>query len=234
MTDIYSRTKTQIISKESEEMLKHQKPITVPYSSWYKIPEITISNFIKCCEPIYKVLEEKNKSKTLEDPFLKTILCNYYPSFDWDSAEKARLKQKVLEMKMGDFHEELLGKLPGWETLEQGHESGMDVRKIDESIYIECKNKYNTCNADGLKEVHQKLQKIKNQGKRAIFVQINCPDNKVNKSYSSADAEILTGEQIYTLLSGRNTFYSDLLTTIEYVFKTFTSIQSLKTAAEIL
>lgn len=204
--------------------------VPTPLPDWYKTTEVTAKDFIACCEPIYKVLEEQNKSKTVEDPFLKAILSSYMPSFDWEVAEKARLKQKVLEMKMGNFHEELLGKLPGWETLPVGHKTGMDVRKLDDSIFLEVKNKYNTCNADGLKQVNDKLNRLRATGKRAIFVQINCPEGEVCRSYSTPDTEILNGKQIYTMVSGRETFYSDLLGTVTHVFAHYETLTSLKAA----
>ncbi len=207
-------------------------PVTEPriLPDWYKTPEVTVKDFIACCEPIYKVLEEQNKSKTVEDPFLKAILSSYMPDFDWEVAEKARLKQKVLEMKMGNFHEELLGKLPGWETLPVGHKTGMDVRKLDDSVFLEVKNKYNTCNADGLKQVNEKLARLRATGKRAIFVQVNCPDGEVCRSYAPPETEILNGKQIYSLVSGRESFYADLLTTVTHIFAHYETLASLKAA----
>ncbi len=200
------------------------EPMPVP--DWYHIPEIAPADFIDCCKPIFTVLTEQHISKSNTDPFLKTVLSRYVT--DWDEAERARLKQKALEMKMGDFHEELLGKFPGWETLPVGHESQMDVRKLDDTIYIECKNKHNTCNADGLRQVHTKLQTVKTtKNTRTIFVQINCPDGKVCRSYAPADAEIFNGREIYTLVSGRPDFYDDLLRVMTYVFRTFQNSEAL-------
>lgn len=197
--------------------------------TWYRIPEIAPDDFVACCKPIFTVLTEQHTSKTNTDPFLKSVLCRY--ATDWDAAERARLKQKALEMKMGDFHEELLGKFPGWETLPVGHDSQMDVRKCDGSVYIECKNKHNTCNADGLRQVHTKLQELKSSRQtRAIFVQINCPDGKVCRSYAPADAEIFNGRDIYTFVSGRDSFYDDLLCVMTYVFREFDTYEALTSA----
>ncbi len=198
---------------------------------WYKIPEISKSDFVKCCEPIFQVLEEKHKSKSCIDPFLRAVLDSY---IDWETSEKIRLKQKVLEMKMGDFHEELLGKFSGWKTLPLGHKTGMDVSNEEETIYLECKNKHNTCNSDQLKQIYKKLEEIKKSGKRSILVQINCPEGKVKKSTKNPDSEVFNGKQIYNLVSGREDFFDDLLDTIKYVFQNFKTLLSLKESFNLI
>ena len=203
--------------------------ISVGDSSWYRIPEISITSFAECCKPMYSILENKNESKTYEDPFLKSVIVSYYSdSFDWELADKARLKQKALEMAIGTFHQNLIGKFPGWETLIQGHESGLDNRSLDDTVYIECKNKYNTCNSDGFKQVHDKLANMRKKGKRTIFVQINCPNGKVCRSSAPPDAEIMNGQETYKMLSGRDSFFNDLINTLGHVFKTFKTYKEFK------
>lgn len=221
-------------TKNGKEYEINQKILTIP--NWYKISEILPKDFLQCCEPIYNILEGKHESKSTEDPFLKGVLIGHYDmtDTDWDMAEEARLKQKVLEMKMGDFHEELIGKFPGYETLPNGHHTECDVQKKDGSVIIEIKNKFNTIKGSDGKHIINRLKKLKEQGKHAILVQINCPVGKVHRYGASLDIDIWNGKEIYSFLSGRKTFFDDLQLTIEYVFSNYKTYESLKKGLEIV
>ena len=224
---------------EAETDIKVEPQVKVEMSrfpKWYCIPEIPPSDFILCCEPIYFVLEEKNESKSSEDPFLKAVLMGKYSMTNeqWQIAEKTRLKQKVLEMKMGDFHEKLIGKFPEYETLPTGHSTGCDVQKKDGSVIIEVKNRYNTVKGSDGKHIITLLKKHRDAGKKAIFAQINCPKGKVNRFGASAEMDIWNGQQVYAFLSGREDFFDDLLKTTQYVFNNYKSLAELKTALEIV
>ena len=199
--------------------------------SWYKIPEIQPVDFIFCLTPIFLQLQTENTKIKFEDPFIKSIVLGFYKLTDeeWFKKEQVRVLQKILEMKIGSFHENLLGKFSEFETLKKGHISGCDVQKKDGSVIIEVKNRYNTTKGSDGKHIINLLKKHKNDGKKAIFTQINCPSGKVNRYGDiSADIDIWNGREIYTYLSGRESFFDDLLLTIEYVFSKFTDIDSLK------
>lgn len=224
-----NKSRPSDVKVELTTMYSEKNTISDKDLSWYKIREISISTFAECCEPIYSILESENKSKTFEDPFLKSTMVSYYSdSFDWELADRSRLKQKTLEMAMGTFHQNIIGKFPGWETLAQGHESGLDNRSLDDTIYLECKNRSNTCNSDQFKEVHNKLKKMRERGKRTIFVQVNCPGGKVCRTAAPPDAEVMNGQEIYKMLSGRDEFFNDLIDTLGYVFKTFKTFKEFK------
>ena len=203
--------------------------------AWYRIPEIAPSCFVACCLAIYVALNQEKKSKSQEDPFLKASMMGFMKTSEdgWQKAEKVRLAQKVLEMKWGDFHEELMGKFPGYETLPQGHETGCDVMKKDGSVVIEVKNRHNTVKGSDGKHIIQMLKKHKAEGKQAIFVQVNCPQGKVKRFGASPDVDIWNGKQAYTFLSGRETFMNDLLSTIQFVFSEYQTVDSLKAALNI-
>ena len=108
---------------------------------------------------------------------------------------------------MGDFHEELMGKFPGYETLNTGHPTGCDVQKRDETVIIEVKNRDNTVKGSDGKHIIALLKKYVESGKKAIFAQINCPKGKVNRYGSSSEIDIWNGPQIYAFLSGRESFF---------------------------
>jgi hypothetical protein len=44
----------------------------------------------------------------------------------------------------------------------------------------------------------------------------------------------MNGKQIYTLLSGRDTFFDDLLKTVTFVFQKYNTLDELKSSLEIL
>ena len=128
---------------------------------------------------------------------------------------------------MGDFHEELAGKLPGWETLKVGDPSGCDVMKKDGTEYQEWKNRDNTMNSSSGSAVIGKLQALAAKGKKAVLVEVNCPKGKVCRFGAPPNIEVLNGQQAYARVSGRETFFDDLNTTLAYVFKTFKTYDAL-------
>ena len=152
---------------------------------------------------------------------------------EWLLSEKNRLSQKVLEMKIGHFHEDLMGKFLGYETLAKGHKTCCDVQKKDETVVIEVKNRNNTIKGSDGKHTIALLKSHKDAGKKAILVQINCPNGKVNKYGNITDIDIWNGKQIYTYLSGRDSFFDDLLFTVNYTFFNFNSVNLLKSALKI-
>lgn len=198
---------------------------------WYRIPEITLKDYIKCLDQLYKVLENKNISKTDIDPFMQGMLMGVdsITPARWDEIEKVRLKTKNLEMKMGDFHEELMGKFPGWKTLPLGHVTECDVMKDDGTAVLEVKNKANTCNSGGAKDVIRKLTKqLENGVETVVFVQVNCPGGKVNRFNADPRIKVWNGKDTYKFLSGRDTFFEDLLKTTNYTFQKFKTYDELK------
>ena len=102
---------------------------------WYRIPEIPFQKYVKCLYRLYDVLEQKHKSKTDIDVFLKETIQKFSGTSDeeWDIMEKQRLYMKSLESNMGDFHEELMGCFSEYQCMKVGNKSGCDVRKNDDS-----------------------------------------------------------------------------------------------------
>jgi hypothetical protein len=70
---------------------------------------------------------------------------------------------RQIQMKEGDVAQTVLGNFIDWEDLGNGHSSGLDIRKKDNSAIIELKNKYNTCNSGSTKAILDKLAKYKKQ-----------------------------------------------------------------------
>jgi len=202
--------------------------------SWYRIPEIPMSKFVDCLKDIYKVLEKKHVSKTSADPFIESVLKGFNSMSDdqWSKAEKARLAQKALEMKMGDFHEELMGKFAGYETYANGHETGCDVGKLDKTELFEVKNRHNTIKGSDGNKLVVKLNNHAEKGILTVLVQVNCPNGKVNRYGTRSNVKIWNGQEAYKHFSGRDSFFDDLQKTMEHVFKTYKTYDKLKKTLE--
>jgi hypothetical protein len=199
---------------------------------WYTIPEIALPHYVACVAPIYTVLEKKNTSSSDPDLFLKTILASHSGMTveQWTAAEAQRLYEKALSMKMGDFHEELMGKFPGYETLAVGHSTGTDVRRTDDSAFFEIKNRDNTMNADSAKSVVRKLTALTDTGKGATLVLINSEKKTLPRFKAPEAVEVVSGRAMYARLSGRVTFHDDLIRTLGETFKRFPTHASLVAA----
>lgn len=197
---------------------------------WYRIPEIPFKDYVACLEKLYTVLEKKHKSKSKPDVFLKTINAAYsgITTDQWDIAEQQRLYEKALSMKLGDFHEELMGKFPNYKNLPIGHITGCDVSNANETILFEVKNRQNTMNADSGKQVVRKLSRLRLEGKETYLVYVNTWTRRLPRYGAGKDIHIISGRQVYTMLSGRADFFDDLNSTLAHTFRKY------KTYAELL
>ena len=198
--------------------------------SWYLIPEMNKVKFVECLKGLFEVLEKKNESTTFPDVFLKTVLTSYrvLTPEEWKEYETNRMFQKALEAKMGFFHQDLMGKFPGYRTFKKGHSTGLDLCNDEKKEYIEVKNKDNTMNSSAGESVVKKLMKICDKGMKAILVQINCPNGRVSRFKAPASVEVWDGKKAYAHLSGRDTFFDDLNKTLEYVFANYKTYNELK------
>jgi hypothetical protein len=197
---------------------------------WYKIGEIPFSAYVKALQGLYTVLEKKNTSKGSDDIFLKSVVSGFIDmdAKAWELAEGQRRYEKALQMKMGDFHEELAGKFPGYETLVPGHETGCDVMKSDGSEVWEWKNRDNTMNSGSGKSVIDKLVAVADSGKKPFLVLVNCVKKKVPRFGAPDSITVLNGRDAYAYLSGRDTFFADLNSTLSYTFTKFKKYEELE------
>lgn len=155
------------------------------------------------------VLEE---SKNSIDEF-KTIfdVCVGQISFeDWSKFELNRQHDKTINNKIGEFHQELLGKVDGWVDLGVGDETEIDLKKEDNSIFIELKNKYNTMNSSSTKTCREKLENVVKLYPNAIAYWAYV----INKNYKSEDRvweyqnrederiRRISGDKLYEMITG--------------------------------
>lgn len=107
------------------------------------------------------LLEEKT------DEFVEMLKISFYT------------RQK--KMKEGMIAELMISNFIGWSKLK----SGLDVVKKDNSIVIEIKNNYNTCNSNSEKSVIRKLYHYKKSNKdtRLVLGIINPKSEKLKDTY---------------------------------------------------
>ena len=150
-----------------------------------------------------KVADYKFEYSFLGDDSVETI-----------EREKIAFKERQIKMKHGDIAQIMIGCWIGMEDLGIGHETGLDCRKLDNSMILEIKNKYNTCNSGSTKSVLDKLAKYKmnNPNTECIWGIINpkkLNDNNNKKIIYHNNVEIikLQGEKLFEkifILDGYN------------------------------
>lgn len=113
---------------------------------------------------------------------------------------------KNFAMKIGFLHQAIAGQLPGWNDLGVGE--GVDVRSDDQQVNFYIKNKANTWNSSSKAQELSKVDELINNGKTAYAVLIN-------SKRKSKDPRIIDGKEFYRIVSGRETFFNDLLKTFE-------------------
>ena len=129
---------------------------------------VSDEHFLKCvkwvCDsyPVKSDVVNIDKLRTnVVDPFKMIFdLINGKMSVNnWIKNEEIRQSDKTINNRIGEFHQKLLGGVNGWINLGVGDESKVDLKKENNSIFIELKNKFNTVNSDSLSKVRDKLEK---------------------------------------------------------------------------
>jgi hypothetical protein len=88
--------------------------------------------------------QEEKMYENVIDPF-SAIFDGVVQDFnleDWLKKERARQVQKTVQNKIGEFHQAILGVIPGWENLGKG--KIIDLRNKNLKTLAEVKNKHNT------------------------------------------------------------------------------------------
>ncbi|MEE9271779.1 MAG: Eco47II family restriction endonuclease [Robiginitomaculum sp.] len=191
------------------------------------LPFISDDNFFKHVHAVLEVgITKKQKA---DRTFYKNVIDPFGPIFeatvnsisvdDWKKFEKVRQGQKTLQNAVGDFHNDVLGSVNGWEKLEKGNE--IDLIKNDLSIIAEVKNKYNTVTGSKLVDHYVEFDNLVNNkaskysGATAYFVQIipkkpkpynKCfrPSDKAKgmKKYADENIRSIDGRSFYAMVTG--------------------------------
>ena len=107
------------------------------------------------------ILEDQKLQKTGIDPIKMTfdMMCENKNFRKWKIKESARKKDKTVNNTIGAFHQKLLGHVKGWTDLGTNGELGLDLKKNDNSVLMELKNKDNDLNDNVSKQIRTKLMR---------------------------------------------------------------------------
>ena len=171
----------------------------------------------------------KNAKKNAPKKFYSNVIDPFGPIFEmaihkinadeWEELETIRQIQKTIQNAVGDFHNDILGSVPGWSRLPKG--GTVDLVKNDNTVIAEIKNKYNTVSGGKLKDHYDELSGLVNQknsiyfGATSYFAQIipkkpdsfdRCftpPDKATGKS-KPADSKVreIDGRSFYAMVTG--------------------------------
>ena len=137
------------------------------------------------------------------------------------------IKQK--QMKEGLIAQTIIGNFEGWDDLGRGHSSGLDCCKKDNSIIMDVKNRYNTCNSGSGKALFDKLSKYKkeNPDTRCVWGIVNpkpgCKKLRETIVYKGVEIEKIQGVELFKLVYNLDgTDYSDQV--IKFVQETMTDM----------
>lgn len=158
--------------------------------------------------PMAVLRESKNDIdaiKTIFDVTVKQIGFD-----DWANKEMERQQDKTINNKIGEFHQELLGKVDGWVDLGIGDETEIDLKKEDNTIFIELKNKHNTMNSSSTKTCREKLENVVNRYPNAtaywayIISRKYKSENRVWKYQGRENEKIrrISGDLLYEMITG--------------------------------
>lgn len=167
-----------------------------------------------------------NSSETIDQfKILFDIYSNRFNLNDWKNFEIPRQHDKKASNRIGDFHQNLLGRVDGWVNLGRGHPTGMDLKKEDDTIWMELKNKYNTMNSSSLRDTRFKCEELAEKYPNAkvywaYIVSQNYEsfdktwvyrDNKENVVHEINDnIRNIAGRNVYTLVTGDETAFEQL------------------------
>lgn len=142
----------------------------------------------------------------------------------WMKQEKSRQIQKTLQNALGDFHQDIIGSIPGWESLPRGRV--IDVVSKENRIIAEIKNKHNTTKGSDRKTIYDNLSsKIKSdyKGFTGYFVEIIpktlepydeefAPSDNVRRKRRRTNPRIrmIDGKSFYALASGKTSALREL------------------------
>ncbi len=134
----------------------------------------------------------------------------------WLDQEKARQTQKTLQNALGGFHQEILGSIPGWESMGTGNV--FDLKNDKLKIIAEVKNKYNTTKGNHKVAIYDDLKdqlKTKYKGYTSYYVEVipkgktvynkpfTPPDNRTHKRRAVRnDIRVIDGKSFYGLAAG--------------------------------
>lgn len=128
----------------------------VPFISDEKLIKAVRNVVLKTQASLIK--HEKKIDDNILDAFSATYesIIGGIPYTKWLGLEMTRKVQKTMQNAIGDFHQEVIGGIDGWENLGKGRL--VDVRNKEKKIIAEIKNKYNTVTGTHIIKIYDELE----------------------------------------------------------------------------
>lgn len=157
-----------------------------------------------------------NPYRNVIDPFSALFDAAYHGISleDWMDQEIVRQVQKSLQNALGEFHQNILGSMPGWRNAQRG--GSYDVINTDLKLIAEIKNKHNTMNSRSSLSVYDNLHRHLDYGLesyKAYLVAIIpaspelyetpfTPSERGQRRQERDDIVKIDGQSFYNLASG--------------------------------
>lgn len=187
-----------------------------------------------------KAAEEVNNNfeKNVIDPFSAIFsMSGFQIDYDtWIKSEVARQSQKTLQNHIGEFHQNILGKVNNWRNMQTG--SVIDLVSTDKKVIAEIKNKHNTISGGKLSDLYYSLENLVMpkasiyKGYTAYYVSIiPKKKNRFNNAFVPSDKEKgarcainefireIDGASFYHLVTGEKNALSDLYNVLPEVIE---------------
>jgi hypothetical protein len=173
-------------------------------------------------------IDEKKFHKNVIDPFSALLtMAGFDIDYEaWEKVEYSRQAQKTLQNHIGEFHQKILGCVPGWTDLGTGNV--VDLLNTRRKILAEIKNKHNTVTGGKLVDDYKALEDIVmnvssiHHGYTAYFVTI-VPKKKerINSKFTPSDKKIriIDGASFYALVTGRKNALLELFNVLPKVIE---------------
>lgn len=131
--------------------------------------------------------------------------------------EAKRKADKNVNNHIGNFHQELLNGIEGFEAPQH---AGYDVRKLDNTIFGELKNKFNTMNSSSTEATFQKLERYAEQypNSTCYLIEVIATQSQnilwtptcSGRAYSHPNVRRISIDKFYELATGKPNAFKEL------------------------
>lgn len=211
---------------------------------------ISDEDLFGCIGELHNTYLKVKKEVTLKDFYknkVDPIRFNFDMLFNDIDEEKLinneimRQKEKTIGGAIGTFHENLLGCIQGVINMPVGY--GYDVKKDDESLFAEIKNKFNTVKGEDLKGIHNKLANLAEEYEDAVcyFVHIIAKKsiNEIwrftskGESYEHPRVRIVSADKFYAVLTGDNLAFKKICNALPVATKAYLERLSIESSNSV-
>lgn len=184
-------------------------------------------HLLKCIHNLYLTYSQCQQQMTMTkfysnkvDPikFHFDMSFNHIDPQNYIDLEIIRQNDKTISNAIGYFHQNLLGGIAGFENMGVG--GGCDIRKLDNTIFAEVKNKHNTMNSSSAEATYQKLEKFANDYPNATCYLVEIIAKKSQniqwsaslngKNYNHPRVRRISADKFYELATGRANAFKEL------------------------